>query len=104
MKHGSAVEALERWEAEHGKTSEILSERPALTLSQLWLWDAFWELSNTRARGFGAQPLQHSQIVAYCRLQGFDRDDARVLTYVMFSMDKIWLEWAEEKSSGSTDS
>ena len=89
---------MERWEAEHGETSEILNERPIITFSLLWYWEAFWELSSTRSRGFGAQPLQHSQIVAYCQLQEFDKSEARNLSYVVLAMDHAWMEWAEEKS------
>ena len=98
MTHGEAVEALERWEIEHEETSEILNEQPIITLSLLWHWEAFWELSAARSRGFGAQPLQHSQIVAYCQLQEFDKVESRDLSYVIRAMDRVWLAWAEEKS------
>ncbi len=98
MTHSEAIKALERWEIENEETSEVLNERPIITLSLLWYWEAFWELSATRSRGFGAQPLQHSQILAYCQLQGFDEVETRELSYVMRAMDHAWMEWAEEKS------
>ncbi len=63
-----------------------------------WYWEAYTELSNSRLRGMGAQPLQHSEIAAYCRLEGFTKGETRLVKYVVLTMDKVWINWANEKS------
>ncbi len=75
----------------------MLNERPAITFSQQWLWDAFWALSKKRARGFGAQPLLYSEIEAYCRVQELSVSDSRTLTYVVNALDDVWMSWADKE-------
>lgn len=63
-----------------------------------WYWEAYTELSNSRLRGMGAQPLQHSEIVAYCKLEDYSVEETRSVKYVVLAMDKVWVNWANEKS------
>ena len=98
-----AVEALERWEDSHGKSSEILNERPVITLSLGWLWSAFLELSASRAYSSGgANRIQHSEILSYCVFQEIEGKERRDLLYCMRMMDNVWIEWAQRKTDGDT--
>lgn len=76
----------------------MLNERPVITLSLAWLWEGFWVLSRKRPRGFGGQPLQYSEIEAYCRVEELSVADSRTLVYVVNALDDVWMKWADKES------
>ena len=75
----------------------MLNAEPKFTLSNTWLWQAFHELSSRRHRGLGAQPILHSEIIAYCKLNEFAGDDRYVLYYCVMEMDKTFMTWADSQ-------
>ena len=87
----------------HDKSSEILNDRPVITLSLQWLWNAFTELSATRAYGQGPNRIQHSEVLSYCVFQEIDGKDRRDLLYCVRKMDSVWIDWVNKKNEAVDD-
>ena len=83
------IEALERWEASHGTASEELAECPVVWNWLKWIWDAFLELSSSRA--YGPSSICHADILAYCVLHGVK--DVKELCFHVLRMDRVWAKW-----------
>lgn len=75
----------------------MLSDRPVITRSIAWLWEAFLILSSSRLRGFGPQPIQCSEIVAYCDLHELDGEDKKYLFRCVTDMDVVWMNRANKQ-------
>lgn len=65
-----------------------MTNRPTLSYSLLWLWQAFWTLSNGRNVGFAANAIQFSEIEAYCRVERIP--EVRELAFHVMMMDMVW--------------
>lgn len=63
----------------------------------MWLWNAFWELSSGRGRGFGIEPLSYRDIHSYCILNGYNRDESEELCRTVKAMDSVFIEVPSEK-------
>ena len=75
-----------------------MNERPEISLTTLWLWNAFWELSNARRRSFGLEPLSYGDIHSYCVLNGYDRMEAEELCGTVKAMDLAYIEILNKKA------
>lgn len=65
--HLEAVEKMTK------RKPEQLQNAPELPLSCLQVWNFFTQLNATRtSAGFGANPIQYSEILAFFTLEGYD--------------------------------
>lgn len=63
-------------------------------------WAAFHDLSNRRtSNGFGPNPIQTSEIVAWLDLQGIDDADDRRMNYHLIGvLDSEWIRYVIENA------
>jgi hypothetical protein len=61
-------------------------------------WDAFLDLSRRRGRGFGAQPIQYADLMAYRLLTGIRIDPVDV--FAIMSLDNVFLTIDSESANG----
>ena len=92
-----AIEALENWETNYAKASEVLAARPKIGFSLVWIWNAFWELCQCRSVGMASERIKHSEILAYGAIHQLDAADRWELYRCVVLLDEIWINWARKK-------
>ena len=76
-------------------------EEPELEPGDAFYLSAFYELSTTRAQGFGTGPIPWQQIVAYSDRMGFDAEMAAFFHQAIRTLDNAYVKWAAEQQSKS---
>lgn len=88
------LDALKTYE-EKGNISSVLEEQPSIPSANIWLWEAFWELSATRKE---ITNISYVEVLAYCQLKGLqDMEDIDMLLATIQALDPLWVEWANAK-------
>ena len=82
-------------EAKTGERPKELDEcEPPIGALHIWQW--FWELNGTRtSNGFGANPIQYSEIVAWARLHGIRPKGLEI--ELIRALDGLYLGVAREE-------
>ncbi|MDR7036108.1 hypothetical protein J2X36_000844 [Methylobacterium sp. BE186] len=90
---------------EEGAVPAALLARPDLPEHLTFVWDAFWDLSNDRALGFGVVgPIPWSSIDRYAGRVGVsDPEEFERLSRLIRAMDTVWRERMREdmKTAGN---
>lgn len=93
---GPHIDALEKVEERTGKTPAMLTKMPILHPLILWVWEAYGILDKGRQWGYnGPQPIQISEMEAYCRLLRIE-DRSDLVRYIQL-MDGVYLKDHREK-------
>lgn len=76
---------------------------PPLPPACAGVWDVFMQLHQRRgSAGMGPSPLDHAQLLAWCRLQGQQLTPWEV--DAIFALDDLWLQaWNESRPKQKTD-
>ncbi len=84
---------------EDGREVRALARKPELNQVTGDYFRHFWTLSNARQAGMAENPIQLSEIDAYCRFQGIDDGEEREeLLFLMQQMDGEYLKARSERS------
>lgn len=84
---------LER-RASQGKEVPALNGQPELFEDLEDIMDAFMALHQSRAYGFGPNPISLESIDAWLRLNEVtDKEDKLDYCYLIRAMDSAWLKW-----------
>ena len=64
-----------------------------------WVWEAFCALSRCRLTNqTGPQPIQMSEVAAYCGLASIERpDDIDDILFFVTELDLVWCKHTHEK-------
>ena len=84
-----------RVERKTGRPDPRLDKMPDINDEVGWIWKGFWKLHQTRGGGFGPQPLQYSDIKAFCDL--FNIEDRQLFTMYITELDLVYISWANKK-------
>jgi hypothetical protein len=58
----------------------------------LWVWNAFWRLSNKRPQGFnGPLRIPDSEVLARCRLEGWDFSRRLDFAFYLEKLDEAYM-------------
>lgn len=77
---------LERIAERTGVIPQALRDKPEVEPHLMFFWRAFQDLHSTRSGGFGPNPIQFSDILAWCTLHSVD-DQATQLEVLDMVMD-----------------
>lgn len=87
---------------ERGDSSPSWDNRPRLWSDSVLPMRLFQTLHGNRtSNGFGACPLQISDVTALLGLYDFDSETRTELFELILAADSEWLDWARSKSSSN---
>jgi hypothetical protein len=94
---GKSLTVLEQ-RAARGEKIAVLENRPDVFEDLTEVWEAFWELAETRPAGFGPGAIPFAEIVAWLNLHGVTRrQDREDYAYLIRALDRAWLNrWCNE--------
>lgn len=78
---------------ETGNVPDALQKRPDIPEHWVWVWDAFFELSNDRSFAFSIGPIPSSAIHIYAHAHGItDQDQLQTMIEIIRAMDAVYLD------------
>ena len=86
--------------AEHLPLPKRIADAPQLPPGLELYYEAFWELSSTRAVGFALGPVPWGAVDSYATRYGFDDEQREDLVYYVRAMDNAYLKYHEPKKRG----
>ena len=98
---GVRLKQLLKIEESTGQRVAALDRQPILDRWLEPVFDAFWELCNSRASGFGSpQPIQAHDIKAWLDLNDVTGENARRYYRLIRAADGEYMEWWTNKNRG----
>ena len=73
-------------------------EEPELEPGDEFYLAAFYELSTTRAQGFGTGPIPWDQIVSYSDRMEFDAEMSAIFHQAIRTLDNAYVKWSAKKN------
>jgi hypothetical protein len=105
VEQGESLSLLEAAALSKGRLGDRaraeLSARPTLTQYEAYFWQAFHDLTTTRAGGMGVKPIPYDRIVDYASFHGFGYTDTLILIRVIRAMDNAFLDAVRKKQQPS---
>jgi hypothetical protein len=105
LQWGPQITFLESLAEEAGFTPRALLDRPQLEPNNADLLVSFFDLSAQRGMGEVPQPIQYSEVLAYCELEGIYGSEYRAyLLSAVKALDAIFMEKvSDERKKASGD-
>jgi hypothetical protein len=81
-----------------GRVVKAMQTRPFPPVATGWLYEAFFVLSPSRARGMDLGPIPLSEMRAYCELWCIDDpEDVEELVLTIRAMDEVYLKYQRDE-------
>lgn len=105
MEWGASLPTLYEMMEQTGIVPKAISSQPKLSVYQQTLYDAFLELSASRAYSMsGPLPISLPVFQSYCWLHQVDAEEAEELWSLMRRLDAHWRDRVEAKKPAPTKS